>query len=90
MNLQLEAQLTLQVNILALIQTLFYPPELLFRWNDYIDQSSGSSTTNITGSTNNFYVSLRENKPTYDQNSINKFIINVRPNLPYKDISNSI
>ena len=70
-----------------------YPPELLFRWNDYIDQSSGSSTTNITGSTNNFYVSLRENKPTYDQNSINKFIINVRPTYPirtYQTASNYI
>ena len=70
-----------------------YPPELLLRWDDYVDQSSGSLTTNITGSTNNFYVSLRENKPEYDQNSINKFIINVRPTYPirtYQTASNYI
>jgi len=70
-----------------------YPPEFVIRWNDYQDQSSGSSTTNITGSTDNFYVSLRESKPEYDQNSINKFIINVRPTYPirtYQTASNYI
>ena len=70
-----------------------YPPELLLRWDDYQDLSSGSATTNITSSTSNFYVSLRENKPEYDQNSINKFIINVRPTYPirtYQTASNYI
>ena len=70
-----------------------YPPELLFRWNDFIDQSSGSNTTNITGSTNNFFVSLKESKTDYEQNSEAKFRIGVRPKYPirtYQTASNYI
>ena len=70
-----------------------YPPELQLRWNDYIDNSSGSSTTNITGSTNNFYASLKESKTEYEQNSITKFKIGVRPTYPirtYQTASNYI
>ena len=66
-----------------------YPPELLFRWDDYVDQSSGSLTTDITGSTNNFYVSLRDNKSQYDQNSINRFTVNVRPTYPIRTYQTS-
>ena len=66
-----------------------YPPELLFRWNDFVDQSSGSSTTNITGSTNNFHVSLKECKTEYDQNSEAKFRVGVRPEYPIRTYQTS-
>lgn len=66
-----------------------YPPELLFRWDDFIDQSSGSNTTNITGSTNNFHVSLRESKTEYDQNSETKFRVGVRPKYPIRTYQTS-
>ena len=70
-----------------------YPPELLLRWDDYVDQSAGSNTTNITGSTNDFYVSIKNNKKEYEQNTITKFNVKVRPTFPirtYQTASNYI
>jgi len=70
-----------------------YPPELQLRWDDYINQSGGSSVTTITGSTNDFYVSIKNNKNEYQQNSITKFNLKVRPNFPirtYQTASNYI
>jgi hypothetical protein len=61
-----------------------YPPILEFKWDDYLNNSTGSSTTNITGSTNNWVASLRENKEEYQQDSVTRFFIYVRPKYPIR------
>lgn len=56
-----------------------YPPYLEFKWDDYLFVTS--STINFISSSN-IIVSLSENKGFYNQNSIEKFRLNVRPHYP--------
>ena len=57
-----------------------YPPQLEFRWRDYIF-NTGSSTNTILN-TQTATVSLSENPGTFYSGSINKFRINSRPSYP--------
>jgi hypothetical protein len=57
-----------------------YPPQLEFRWRDYIF-NTGSSTNTILN-TQTATVSLSENPGTFYLDSINKFRINSRPTYP--------
>jgi hypothetical protein len=57
-----------------------YPPELEFRWKDYIF-NTGSSTQNIIN-TSQIYASVTENPGFFYPESVNKFRINCRPKYP--------
>jgi hypothetical protein len=57
-----------------------YPPQLEFRWRDYIF-NTGSSTNTILN-TQTATVSLSENPGVFYSESINKFRINSRPTYP--------
>ncbi len=59
-----------------------YPPQLEFRWRDYI-HNTGSSTSTIIN-TSKAVVSLEGNQGTYFSGSIAKFKINCRPQFPIK------
>ena len=64
-----------------------YPPQLEFRWNDFT-WNTGSSTTTIIDSSN-IIISLPNNKGFYNQNSIQKFRVNVRPQYPERVFTTS-
>jgi hypothetical protein len=57
-----------------------YPPQLEFRWRDYIF-NTGSSTNTILNTTN-ATVALDENPGVFYPESINKFRVNSRPTYP--------
>jgi hypothetical protein len=57
-----------------------YPPQLEFRWRDYVF-NTGSSTTTIL-STQVATVSIDENPGIFYPESINKFRVNSRPTYP--------
>jgi len=56
-----------------------YPPQLEFKWNDY-NFITSSAINFITSS--DMIVALSNNKGMYNQNSIEKFRLNVRPQYP--------
>jgi len=57
-----------------------YPPQLEFRWRDYVF-NTGSSTTTILN-TSNATVALDENPGIFYPESINRFRVNSRPTYP--------
>lgn len=56
-----------------------YPPELEFRWDDYIYNTS-SAINPLSGS--NLYINLNENPGEFFTDSINRFRLNVREEYP--------
>lgn len=61
-----------------------YPPTLEFRWNDFNHLTS----SNIIND-ENIMLSIGNNKQEYDQNSINRFRLNVRSKYPSRTFSTS-
>lgn len=56
-----------------------YPPELQFKWNDFIHTTSSAiSTINTT----ELVASLDNNPGTFRRNSVHKFRVNCRPQFP--------
>jgi hypothetical protein len=64
-----------------------YPPELEFRWKDYIF-NTGSSTQQVINTTQ-LYASVTENPGFFYPESINKFRINCRPMYPVRTYQTS-
>jgi len=56
-----------------------YPPQLEFRWDDYI-YSTSSAINTLSGS--NLYINLNENPGVFYSESINRFRLNVRDEYP--------
>jgi len=66
-----------------------YPPNLEFRWVDYVFSTGSSTQTIITSS--QIYVSLDNNNGTFYSESIQRFRINCRPQFPARSFqTNSI
>ena len=66
-----------------------YPPNLEFRWVDYVFNTGSSTQTIITSS--QIYVSLDNNNGTFYSESIQRFRINCRPQFPARSFqTNSI
>jgi len=57
-----------------------YPPQLEFRWRDYIFNTG--SSTNTTLNTTHATIAINENPGIFYPESINKFRINSRPTYP--------
>jgi len=57
-----------------------YPPNLEFRWVDYVFNTGSSTQTIITSS--QIYVSLDNNNGTFYSESVQRFRINCRPQFP--------
>tara|TARA_Y100000034_G_C6901337_1_gene416975 strand:- start:1281 stop:2396 length:1116 start_codon:yes stop_codon:yes gene_type:complete len=64
-----------------------YPPQLEFRWYDYLF-STGSSTNTII-SDSDFYISFENNPGIYYSESIQRFKLNVRPQFPIRTFTTS-
>ena len=56
-----------------------YPPQLEFRWDDYV-YSTSSNIQTLSGS--NLYINLDENPGEFFTDSINRFRLNVREEYP--------
>lgn len=56
-----------------------YPPQLEFRWDDYLYNTSSTINT-LSGS--NLYVNLDENPGVFYSESINRFRLNIREEYP--------
>ena len=57
-----------------------YPPELEFRWRDYIYNTGSSTQTTLT--TSQIYASVIENSGFFYPESVNRFRIECRPQYP--------
>jgi hypothetical protein len=64
-----------------------YPPELEFKWRDYIFNTGSSSQTIIN--TSQLYASVTENPGFFYPESVNKFRINCRPTYPVRTYQTS-
>jgi len=64
-----------------------YPPQLEFRWNDYVFNTGSSTNTFITSS--QIVITLPNNEGLFNQNSIKKFKLNVRPQYPVRTYQTS-
>jgi hypothetical protein len=64
-----------------------YPPQLEFRWRDYI-WNTGSSTNTILN-TSNATIALDENPGVFYPESINRFRVNSRPTYPARSFQTS-
>jgi hypothetical protein len=64
-----------------------YPPQLEFRWRDYVFNTGSSIQTIIN--TPRLVASLDNNKGTYRLNSIEKFRVNCRPQYPTRTFQTS-
>jgi hypothetical protein len=64
-----------------------YPPQLEFRWRDYIF-NTGSSTNTILNTTN-ATITLDENPGVFYPESINRFRVNSRPTYPARSFQTS-
>lgn len=64
-----------------------YPPALEIKWNDFLFSTGSSAGTYITDDSIN--ISLGNNKNEYQQNSVQKFRINVRPKFPVRTFQTS-
>ena len=66
-----------------------YPPNLEFRWDDYIFSTGSSVQTIVTSS--QIYVSLDNNNGTFYSESVQRFRVNCRPQFPARSFqTNSI
>ena len=64
-----------------------YPPQLEFRWYDYLF-STGSSTNSIIDNSN-YHISFDNNMGVYYSESIQRFRLNVRPQFPTRTFTTS-
>ena len=60
-----------------------YPPQLEFKWRDFVSCLTGSATASIVNTTN-LVSSLAENPGTFTPQSINRFRFNVAPKYPIR------
>ena len=60
-----------------------YPPQLEFKWRDFVSCLTGSATASIVNTTN-LVSSLAENPGTFTLQSINRFRFNVAPKYPIR------
>tara|TARA_R110002167_G_scaffold20563_2_gene75370 strand:+ start:3143 stop:4282 length:1140 start_codon:yes stop_codon:yes gene_type:complete len=77
-NPNIQAQPVLQYY--SIDTNTIYPPELEFRWDDYVDNTSGSSITTLSSS--NLFIALDENPGQFFPESVNRFRLNVREEYP--------
>ena len=61
-----------------------YPPCLEFRWNDYIHSTSLSTVTS-----DNIVMSLSNNKGEFQEDSVNRFRVNIRDKFPTRTFQTS-
>lgn len=64
-----------------------YPPYLEFKWDDFIFNTGSNNVGFITSS--QMVLSFPNNKGEFNQNSIYKFRVNVRPKFPNKTFTTS-
>lgn len=64
-----------------------YPPQLEFKWKDFVWNTGSSTQTVITG--DNIYVSLDNNQGYFYSESIQRFRVNCRPQFPARSFQTS-
>ena len=65
-----------------------YPPQLEFKWRDFVTSLTGSDTGSIV-TDSNLKMSLAENPGMFNINSINRFRLNVSPLYPARTFQTS-
>lgn len=75
------------MNLFSVDTHTIYPPQLEFRWNDYIFNTGSSTIGFITSSL--MVLSFPNNKGIFNQNSVQKFRLNCRPQYPTRTFQTS-
>jgi hypothetical protein len=70
----------IEIKYFSIDTNTIYPPQLEFRWEDFI-YNTGSSTQTIVN-TPQVYASLANNPGTFYSESVQRFRLNVRPQFP--------
>ena len=65
-----------------------YPPQLEFKWRDFVTSLTGSDTGSIV-TDSNIKMSLAENPGEFNINSINRFRLNISPMYPPRTFQTS-
>lgn len=68
------------MNLFSVDTHTIYPPELEFRWNDYIFNTGSNNSGFISSS--QIVISFPNNRGIYNQDSVYKFRLNTRPQYP--------
>lgn len=86
-NIEFNSNYQFNLKYFSMDTHTIYPPCLEIKWDDY-SFNTGSSTQRIISSSD-LVVSISNNKTFYEQNSIQKFRINVRDKFPVRTFSTS-
>ena len=65
-----------------------YPPQLEFKWKDFVNCLTGSATSSIIDTTN-LITSLNENPGIFTPQSVNRFRLDVAPKYPKRTFQTS-
>jgi len=75
------------MNLFSVDTHTIYPPQLEFKWDDYVFNTGSNNIGFISSS--QLVISFPNNKESYNQNSIQKFRINTRPQYPARNFQTS-
>jgi len=83
-SIEFDPNYTYKLTYFSRDTNTIYPPVLEFRWDDYNHVTSSNYINN-----QDIFISINNNKQEYDQNSVNRFRINVRDKYPVRTFSTS-
>lgn len=78
---------TAELKYFSVDTNTIYPPQLEFRWSDFIFNTGSSTQTFVT--TSDVVVTLPNNAGSYQPQSIQRFRVNARPQFPPRVFSTS-
>jgi hypothetical protein len=84
-SLEFSTSSTFELKYFSTDTHTIYPPSLEFRWNDF-SYSTGSLTT---VQSDNISISLANNKGEFQEDSVNRFKVNVRDKYPTRTFQTS-
>jgi len=84
---EFDSTKTAELKYFSVDTNTIYPPQLEFRWSDFIFNTGSSTQTFVT--TSDVVVTLPNNAGSYQPQSIQRFRVNARPQFPPRVFSTS-
>jgi len=77
---EFDIEKTAELKYFSVDTNTIYPPQLEFRWSDYVFNTGSSTQTFVTSS--DIVVTLANNTQQYQPEAVQRFRLNVRPQFP--------
>jgi len=84
---EFDIEKTAELKYFSVDTNTIYPPQLEFRWSDYVFNTGSSPQTFVTSS--DIVVTLANNTQQYQPQAVQRFRLNVRPQFPPRIFSTS-